>query len=57
LWYGQPVSGRIIEPTSKLDSLRVLAKTGGAEVPSHATLNFAHDHWRPHLPKRRAEVA
>jgi hypothetical protein len=51
--FGQLVLARIIEPTSKLDSLRVLAEAGVAAV-SYATVKrrlsvFATESWRQEL--------
>lgn len=47
------VPARIIEPTSKFDSLRVLAEAG-IDAPSYPTMNrrlpvFATDQWRERL--------
>jgi hypothetical protein len=49
------VLARIIEPTSKLDSLRVLAETG-VDAPSYATLKrrlpgYAKPSWREGIPQ------
>jgi hypothetical protein len=51
--FRQLVLARIIEPTSKLDSLRVLDETGVA-APSYPTVNrrlpvYAKDSWRQRL--------
>jgi hypothetical protein len=51
--FRQLVLARIIEPTSKLDSARVLEETGIA-APSYATLKrrlplYAHENWRAGL--------
>lgn len=48
------VLARIIEPTSKLDSLRVLAEVGAPTPPSYATIKrrlpiYAAQEWRAHL--------
>ena len=43
--FRQLVPARIIEPTSKLDSLRVLAETGIDQVPSYATLKRRLPAW------------
>ena len=52
--FRQLVLARIIEPTSKQDSLRVLAEAGVQAVPSYATLKrrlqgYADDTWRRQL--------
>lgn len=48
------VLARVIEPTSKLDSLRVLAEVGAPDPPSYATIKrrlpiYASEEWRQHL--------
>jgi hypothetical protein len=55
------VLARIIEPTSKLDSLRVLAEAG-VDAPSYPTLNrrlrgYAEDGFRRKLAKACAAHA
>jgi hypothetical protein len=54
--FGQLVLARIIEPTSKIDSLRVLSETG-IEPVSYRTVNrrlpvYAAPLWRQQLPRR-----
>jgi hypothetical protein len=56
------VLARIIEPTSKQDSLRVLAETGVDPVPSYATLKrhlkaWATDEFRQELARACAAYA
>jgi Transposase DDE domain len=60
--FRQLVLARIIEPTSKLDSLRVLAETGVDPVPSYATLKrrlpgYATNEFRGELAKACAAHA
>jgi hypothetical protein len=60
--FRQLVLARVIEPTSKLDSLRVLAETGIEQVPSYATLKrrlpaYAAEEFRRELAKRCAAHA
>jgi hypothetical protein len=59
--FRQLVLARIIEPTSKLDSLRVLAEVG-VDAPSYPTLNrrlrsYAEDGFRRRLAKACAQHA
>jgi hypothetical protein len=59
--FRQLVLARIVEPTSKLDSLRVLDETGVA-APSYPTVNrrlpiYAKDPWRQRLAAACAKHA
>ncbi len=59
--FQQLVLARIIEPTSKLDSLRVLEEVG-VDPPAYATLKrrlptYAKDSWRQHLARACAAHA
>ena len=55
--FRQLVLARIIEPTSKQDSLRVLAETGVDPVPSYATLKRRLPVWAKDGFRRKLAVA
>jgi hypothetical protein len=55
--FRQLVLARIIEPTSKQDSMRVLAETGIDPVPSYATLKRRLPSWATEQFRRRLATA